>query len=215
MKKFRELILSKILKKRKKMQIEHPNASFQQEEKSSFYDVFISYHAGIKDQVKIFYEKLQSTSANLKIWFDENEMRSNDTVPINDEIALALLNSKLVIFCLTADYKRSENLGLELEYANSLRKHIFLLQIEQLEKTPVEQSNIKSTISCFEHPKTWFEDMFVDIRAALQANLDLTMTNNIANETGLLNGRFRKLECLDKSSNLFKVDDLKDSSVRL
>ena len=100
------------------------------------FDVFISYHWAIKEQVRKLYQVL--TSLNYKVWMDEAELSAGSNA-LTSELATAIKNSKVILSCITTDYCRSFNCNLELEYASAKKKQIIVLMIEKIDTTKIDE----------------------------------------------------------------------------
>ena len=92
-------------------------------------DVFISYNWGHKQQVKEFHDKL--AASGLSAWRDEKELLNNE-LPLSGQLASAIKKSKLFLCFISKKYSQSHNCILEIEYANTLRKKILVLMLENL-----------------------------------------------------------------------------------
>ena len=103
------------------------------------FDVFISYNRGIKEQIQKLYDIL--TSLNYKVWMDERELNAGNS-PLTTELALAIKNSKVILSCITADYCKSFNCNLEVEYASAKKKQIIALMIEKIDTTKIDEIQV-------------------------------------------------------------------------
>ena len=99
------------------------------------HDVFISYNASNKKQVKQLYDTLKSL--NYKVWMDEAELSAGNG-PLTSELATAIKNSKVILSCITEDYCKSYNCNLELEYASAKKKQMVVLMIERIDTTTID-----------------------------------------------------------------------------
>ena len=100
------------------------------------HDVFISYNASNKKQVKQLCDTLKSL--NYKVWMDKAELSAGNG-PLTSELATAIKNSKVILSCITTDYCRSFNCNLELEYASAKKKQIITLMIERIDTTKIDE----------------------------------------------------------------------------
>jgi hypothetical protein len=103
------------------------------------FDVFISYNWGIKEQAQKLYQVL--TSLKYKVWMDERELNAGNS-PLTTELALAIKNSKVILSCITADYCKSFNCNLEVEYASAKRKEMVVLMIEKIDTTKIDEIQV-------------------------------------------------------------------------
>ncbi len=103
------------------------------------YDLFISYNWGIKTQVRQLYEVLKSL--NYKVWLDEKELNAENS-PLTAELAMAIRNSKVILSCITADYCKSYNCNLEIEYASAIKKQMIALMIERIDTTTIDEIQV-------------------------------------------------------------------------
>jgi hypothetical protein len=92
--------------------------------------VFLSYNWSCKEQVKELDKKL--TESGLKVWRDEKYLENNNT-PLLSQITTAIRKSKLIVCCVSEKYCESHNCNLELEWANTLKKNLLVLMIDNID----------------------------------------------------------------------------------
>ena len=95
------------------------------------WDFMISYEwkSGLKYADKLFTELKKN---GYTVWLDRNEMKGN----IFDQMANAVLKSKVVILLISEAYEKSENCKLEYNYVIQKRKLIIPAKVEKY--NPVE-----------------------------------------------------------------------------
>ncbi|KAJ3089433.1 hypothetical protein HK102_006419 [Quaeritorhiza haematococci] len=89
------------------------------------FDVMISYQWDSKGTVMFIFEELKRR--NLRVWLDEEQMTGN----VYDRMARAVLESTVVLPCLTVGYRDSPNCKLELCYAKDLRKPLVPARLDE------------------------------------------------------------------------------------
>ena len=139
---------------------------------SNSFDIFISYSWNIKDQVEKLDNKLNS--AGFSTWRDDTKMCFNES--LHTQLAEGILNSKLVLVCLTKEYIKSENCKKEINYASNLKKPMSILMIDHM--TPQDMGGIGLLISmllrvnCYKNPNDWLDVNFEEIVKSIMDNIN-------------------------------------------
>ncbi|CAF1107229.1 unnamed protein product [Brachionus calyciflorus] len=81
-------------------------------------DIFISYNWDIKPDVKNLYSILNGNG--YRVWMDEKSMVTGHN--LTNEIAEAIIESRMIICCLTIKYSKSEMCQREINFANDCKR---------------------------------------------------------------------------------------------
>ena len=92
-------------------------------------DVFISYNWNCSKLVEQLYAKL--TSLDIRVWRDVVNLNQTSE-PLTLQLANAIQDCKIFMCLITTAYYKSRNCNLEIEYANTLKKKMIILMVENL-----------------------------------------------------------------------------------
>ena len=136
-------------------------------------DIFISYNWNEKPKVEQLENKLKSVG--LSVWRDDSALSYSKSLP--NQLARAILDSKLVLVCLTKEYTNSDNCIKEITYANISKKPMSILMIDHM--TPSEMGGVGFLIStfirvnCYKNPSNWLDANFNEIIRSIEDNINI------------------------------------------
>ena len=136
-------------------------------------DLFISYQWDIKSQVVDLCNKLEK---DFKIWRDDTDMRHNNQT-LNEQLAIAIKKSKIVICFLTQKYYMSTNCKREIQFASEINKKIIVIFVERLDIEKLEGIGFLISglvrINCYRNQNDWQEKHLNEIRQSIEENLQV------------------------------------------
>ena len=136
-------------------------------------DVFISYQWDIKDQVAELCNKLEE---DFIIWRDDTSMRHNNQT-LNEQLAIAIKKSKIVICFLTQKYYMSTNCKREIQFASEINKKIIVIFVERLDIEKLEGIGFLISglvrINCYHNQNDWQVKKLDEIHKSIQDNLEV------------------------------------------
>ncbi|CAF1222621.1 unnamed protein product [Rotaria sp. Silwood1] len=96
-----------------------------EEEKPQQYDMMISYCWAQKELCHQINDRLEKDGYS--VWLDRDEMRGS----IVESMAEAVENSRIILICMSSNYKMSTNCQAEAEYAFNRKSKIIPLKVEK------------------------------------------------------------------------------------
>ena len=136
-------------------------------------DVFISYQWDIKDQVAELCNKLEE---DFSIWRDDTSMRHNNQT-LNEQLAIAIKKSKIVICFLTQKYFMSKNCNREIQFSSDINKKIIVIFVEKLDIEKLDAIGFLISglvrINCYHNQKDWQVKHLDEIRQSIHENLEV------------------------------------------
>ncbi len=136
-------------------------------------DLFISYQWDIKSQVVDLCNKLEK---DFKIWRDDTDMRHNNQT-LNEQLAIAIKKSKIVICFLTQKYYMSTNCKREIQFASEINKKIIVIFVERLDIEKLEGIGFLISglvrINCYHNQNDWQVKKLDEIHKSIQDNLEV------------------------------------------
>lgn len=144
------------------------------------FDVFISYQWDIQQQVRSFYEKLNSK--NIKAWRDEINLEKTN-LSLTDQLSKGIRTSKIFLCCFTQKYAESDNCKSEINYARELRKPMIVLAIDRPDYLKIEGIGfiLSGTIriNCYSQSANWQQDKFDEIKNSIENKLKVKIYNKL------------------------------------
>ncbi len=152
------------------------------------FSVFISYQWAIKRQVEVMHANL--VGMGLTVWRDDTQFKNTDT-DWTQQIAEGIMNSKVILICLTQKYVQSDNCSKEIHYAFALKKPIVVLMIERLSMQACEGVGFLISpllrINCYNDANNWHLTFAEEIYRAICQNSgdepDLDQSNTSIDRT--------------------------------
>ncbi len=128
-------------------------------------DVFMSYEFDVNESI----DKL-----NIKLKENNYKISQNHQVS-NAQISDRILSSQIVLCFMTQNYCKSNQCMLEIDFALKCRKDIIFILLENMETDEIGYIMGNSVcLECFKNPNSWWNDDFVSIKSAIDANLNVT-----------------------------------------
>jgi hypothetical protein len=169
------------------------------------YEIYISYNFTIKDKVLNLYDQIKSYKVSNRIFLDKYEFKSGSI--FNNEYKLGILNSKLIICCLTNDYLKSSYNFNELLYSIQLNKTILILLYDTSHSLQHNLRLIHPNISQF--VKILIKNDLIDDEVFVSIRALLGKTNNQNINTSVLKPNFDLLSLnIRKSSKYPHLNDI-------
>jgi hypothetical protein len=159
------------------------------------FDIYLSYQSEQAAQVS----QLKNRLRPLRVWFDQDAIRSNPVLKLPDNLVRTIRSSKMFICFLSFRYIESANLNLELELANSIGKKVLVVLVDKIDTKRqlgpqmrrVLATSANKPIDCSDRPSDWLDAYFGRIESQISSILRVPLVMEV--KTGVYLFFFRNL----------------------